>query len=184
MILEKHNIAESDVRLANLGSDLNRFEALVAGIADAGVVASEFVSVAPSNLKVLATARDILPNYVRLCLMMRGETLTARRAAAIQFVTAEMEALEFALTQRDETITLTRKLIQAKPSDPRAAFVYEDAISHGAVDPLIKLPFEKLQWMHDQLLKAGTLKRPFDLNKIIDTQVRTTAVKRLGKQER
>jgi len=183
MILEKHDIRESDVRFANLGSDLNRFEALVAGIADAGVVASEFVSVAPSNLKVLAVARDILPNYVRLCLMMRGETLTTRRAAAIQFVTAEMEALQFALTHRDETIKLTREIIRAKASDPRLTFVYEDTIMQGAVDPLIKLPFEKLQWMHDQLLKAGILKRPFDLNQIIDTHVREIAVKRLDKQE-
>src|ERR1700687_265135 len=37
-ILEKYKIAQSDVRFANLGGDLDRYKALLAGVADAAVV--------------------------------------------------------------------------------------------------------------------------------------------------
>jgi hypothetical protein len=39
-----------------------------------------------------------------------------------------MSALRYALSHRDETIALTRQIINAKPDDPRPDFVYDDAI--------------------------------------------------------
>ena len=73
-ILEKYQIAPSDVRFANLGGDLDRYKAVVAGVADAGVVAAEFMSIAPKDITMLVNGRDVLPNYLRVCL-----TVTARR---------------------------------------------------------------------------------------------------------
>ena len=74
----------------------------------------------------------MLPNYVRLCLTTTGKTLASRRADAIGFVAAEMDALHFAVTHRDETIALTRETIHAKPDDPRPAYAYDDTLKHGA----------------------------------------------------
>jgi len=110
-------------------------------------VSSEFIPVAPAHVKILAVARDLLPNYLRVCLITTGKTLAIQRAEAVQFVAAEMDALQFALAHRDDTIKLTQKIIQTKPDDPRAAYAYDDAIAHGAVDPLINIPMDKLQWM-------------------------------------
>ena len=180
-LLEKCNIPVSKVNFANLGSESNRYQAIIAGIADAGVVSSEFIPIAPSDLKVLVAARDVLPNYLRVCLIMTGKTLATQRTAAIQFVAAEMEALKFALTHRDDTIKLTREIINAKPNDPRAAYGYDDAVMHGAVDPLIGLPMNKLQWMQSELLKADNLKAQIDLSKIVDPEIRTRAIERLTK---
>jgi NitT/TauT family transport system substrate-binding protein len=73
-ILEKYKIPPSDVRFANLGGDLDRYKAVVAGVADAGVVAAEFMSIAPKDITMLVNGRDVLPNYLRVCL-----TVTARR---------------------------------------------------------------------------------------------------------
>ena len=157
---------------------------MVAGVADAGVVSSEFIPVAPAHVKVLAIARDLLPNYLRVCLIMTGKNLATRRAEAIRFVAAEMDALQFTLAHRDDTIKLTQTIIQSKPDDPRAAYAYDDAIAHGAVDPLIKIPMDKLQWMQGELLKAGNLKRPIDLSKIVDLEIRDMAIERAGKYER
>ena len=171
----------SGIDFANLGSESNRYQAIIAGIADAGVVSSEFIPIAPSDLKVLVAARDVLPNYLRVCLIMTGKTLATQRTAAIQFVAAEMEALKFALTHRDDTIKLTREIINAKPNDPRAAYGYDDAVMHGAVDPLIGLPMNKLQWMQSELLKADNLKAQIDLSKIVDPEIRTRAIERLTK---
>ncbi len=180
-ILEKYKIPASAVRFANLGGDLDRYKAVLAGVADAGIVAAEFMAVAPKDLKMLVEGHEVLPNYVRLCLTATGKTLASRRADAINFVAAEMDALHFAMTHRDETIALTREAIHAKPDDPRPAYAYDDTLRRRAIDPTVALPLDKLNWMQTELLKAGNLKAPIDLAKITAPDIREAAAKLAGK---
>jgi NitT/TauT family transport system substrate-binding protein len=180
-ILKKYALTPSDVRFANLGGDLDRFKAVVAGVADAGIVAAEFMAVAPKEVTMLITGHEALPNYLRLCLTMTGKTLAAKREDAINFVAAEMDALTFAVSHRDETIKLTQDSIHTKPDDPRPAYAFDDIVKQNAVDPAIALPLDKLNWMQDQLVQAGNLKAPVDLAKITDTEIRAEAAKRTEK---
>jgi NitT/TauT family transport system substrate-binding protein len=180
-MLDKDKVPESEVRVANLGGDLDRYKAVVAGVADAGIVAAEFMAVAPKTSRMLVRGRDVLPNYVRLCLTMTGKTLAARREDAINFVAAEMDALHYAASHRDDTIAVTRAAIHAKPDDPRPAFAYDDTLKHEAIDPAIALPLDKLKWMQGELVKAGSLKTAVDLAKITDPEIRAAAEKRAGK---
>jgi NitT/TauT family transport system substrate-binding protein len=180
-ILDQNKIPQADVRFANLGGDLDRFKAVVAGVADAGIVAAEFMAVAPKDVKMLIAGHDALPNYVRLCLTMTGKTIASRREDAIGFIAAEMNALKFAVSHRDETIKLTQETIHAKPDDPRPAYAYDDTLKQGAIDPAVKLPLDKLNWMQGELAKAGNLKTPVDLGKITDSDIRAEAAKRADK---
>jgi NitT/TauT family transport system substrate-binding protein len=180
-ILEQHKIAASEVRFANLGGDLDRFKAVLAGVADAGIVAAEFMAVAPKDVKMLVAGHEALPNYVRLCLTTTGKTITGRRADAINFLAAEIDALKFAVGHRDETIKLTQDTIHAKPDDPRPAYAFDDTVKHYAIDPSVVLPLDKLNWMQNELVKAGNLKAPIDLMKITDVEIRAEAMKRAGK---
>jgi NitT/TauT family transport system substrate-binding protein len=180
-ILEKYKVPASAVRFANLGGDLDRYKAVLAGVADAGIVAAEFMAVAPKDVNMLVEGHDVLPNYVRLCLTATGKTLASRRADAINFVAAEMDALHFATTHRDETIALTREAIHAKPDDPRPAYAYDDTLRRHAIDPTVDLPLDKLNWMQTELLKAGNLKAPIDLAKITAPDIREAAAKLAGK---
>jgi ABC-type nitrate/sulfonate/bicarbonate transport system substrate-binding protein len=177
-ILEKYKISQSDVRFANLGGDLDRYKAVLAGVADAGIVAAEFMSVAPKDVTMLVGGQDVMPNYVRLCLTMTGKTIAERREDAINFVAAEMDALHFAVLHRDDTIALTRETIHAKSDDARSAYAYDDTLKRHAIDPDAPLPLEKLNWLQDELVKAGNLKTPIDLTKITDAGIRDQAVKR------
>jgi NitT/TauT family transport system substrate-binding protein len=180
-ILEQHKIAPSEVHFANLGGDLDRFKAVVAGVADAGIVAAEFMAVAPKDVTMLVAGNEALPNYVRLCLTMTGKTISERRADAVNFVAAEMEALKFAVAHRDETIKLTEDNIHAKPDDPRPAYAYDDTLKQKAIDPDATLPLVKLNWMQNELVKAGNLKAPVDLANIVDASIRDEAIKRVAK---
>jgi NitT/TauT family transport system substrate-binding protein len=180
-ILEKYQIAPSDVRFANLGGDLDRYKAVLAGVADAGIVAAEFMAIAPKDVTMLVDGHDVLPNYVRLCLTMTGKTIADRRADAINFVAAEMDALRFAVSHRDDTIALTRETIHAKPDDVRTAYAYDDTIKQHAIDPAVTLPLDKLAWMQNELLKAGNLKEAIDLTKITAPDIRAEAAKRAAK---
>jgi len=165
------------VRFANLGGDLDRYKAVVAGVADAGVVAAEFMAVAPPNLKMLVAGHEALPNYVRLCLTMTGKTITSRRHDAEQFIAAEIDALHFAMAHRDDTIRVTREAIHANADDPRPAFAFDATLKGGWVDPDVTLPLAKLEWMQQELIKAGNLKTPIDLAKITAPDVRDAAAK-------
>jgi len=180
-ILEQHKIAVSEVNFANLGGDLDRFKAVAAGVADAGIVAAEFMAVAPKDVKMLVAGHDALPKYVRLCLTVTGKTLADRRADAVGFIAAQIEALKFAVGHRDETIKLTQDTIRAKPDDPRPAYAFDDTLKQSAIDPVIALPLDKLNWMQDELVKAGNLKAPIDLTKITDADIRVEAMKRTEK---
>ncbi len=180
-ILEQHKIAASEVQFANLGGDLDRFKAVVAGVADAGIVAAEFMAVAPKDVIMLVAGNEALPNYVRLCLTLTGTTISDRRADAINFLAAEMEALKFAVTHRDETIKLTEDTIHAKPDDPRPAYAYDDTLKQKAIDSDATLPLDKLNWMQNELVKAGNLKAPIDLVTIVDASIRDEAIKRATK---
>jgi NitT/TauT family transport system substrate-binding protein len=180
-ILEKFGVAMSEVKFANLGGDNERFKAVVAGIADAGAVATEFMSVAPSGVKMLVASHEVLPNYVRLCVTVTGKTLAAKRQDVVNFVAAQMDALRFAVSHRAETIKLTKDTIHDKADDPRPAYAFDDALERGAVDPTLALPLDKLAWMQSELMKAGNLKSPIDLAKITDASVRADAAKRAGR---
>jgi len=180
-MLEKDHVPANEVRVANLGGDLDRFKAVVAGVADAGIVAAEFMAIAPKNIHMLVRGRDVLPNYVRLCISMTGKTIASRREDAINFVAAQIDALHYAVGHRDDTIALTRAKIHAKPDDPRPAFAYDDTLKHAAIDPDVTLPLDKLKWMEDELVKAGNLKTPVDLKTITDVSIRDEAAKRAGK---
>jgi len=180
-LFARENVAASDFKIASLGSDLDRFKALIAGIADGAIVTEELMSVAPKDVKLLATGRDALPNYVRLCLTLTGKTIASRRDDATRFLAAQIEALRFAVSHREETIALTREVLESKPDDPRAAYVYDAVVKHRDVDPEITIPMDKLSWMQEELVKTGNLQRPGDLGKIVDPTLRAKALELTGK---
>jgi NitT/TauT family transport system substrate-binding protein len=178
--LAKFGISDTDVKLAAIGGDNDRYQALIGGVVDAAVVSNEYQPVAPKNIHLLVAGRDAVPNFLRVCLVSTAKKLAERGDDAVKFLAAEMSALRFALTHRDETIALTRELTHAKPDDPRPAFVYDDAVQHHAVDPTLPLPADKIQWIQDQMVKEGRLKAPLDLKTVTAPEYREKALQVVG----
>src|SRR6185295_9542713 len=130
--LAKFGVADTEVKLAAVGGDNDRYQALVGGVVDAAVVSNEYQPVAPKNIHLLVAGRDAVPNFLRVCMVSTAKKLAERGDDAVKFLAAEMSALRFALSHRDETIALTRELTHAKADEPRRAFVYDDAIQYNA----------------------------------------------------
>src|SRR6187397_780557 len=145
--LAKFGISDSEVKLAAVGSDKDRYQALIGGVVDAAVVSNEYQPVAPKTIHLLMAGREAVPNFLRVCMTSSDKKLAERGDDAVNFLAAQMAALRLALANRDSTIALTRELIHAKPDDPRPAFVYDDAIQHRAVDPTLPLTADKIQWI-------------------------------------
>jgi NitT/TauT family transport system substrate-binding protein len=178
--LAKYGIADKDVKLAAVGGDNDRYQALVGGVVDAAVISNEYQPVAPKNIHLLVAGRDAVPNFLRVCLVSSAKKLAERGDDAVKFLAAEMSALRFALSHREETVALTRALLHARADDPRPGFVYDDAIEHHAVDPTLPLPAEKIQWIQEQMVKAGKLKAPLALKDVTAPEYREKALNIIG----
>lgn len=178
--LAKYGISDKDVKLAAVGGDRDRYQALVGGVVEAAVVSNEYEPIAPKNIHLLVAGRDAVPNFLRVCIASSAKKLAERGDDAVKFLAAEMNALRFVLSHRDETVALTRELIHAKPDDPRPAFVYDDAIKYKAVDPTLPIPAEKIQWIQEQMAKAGKLAKPLDLLAVSAPEYRERALKLIG----
>ena len=178
--LAKFGVADTDVKLAAVGGDRDRYQALIGGVVDAAVVSNEYQPIAPKSVHLLVAGRDAVPNFLRVCIVSSAKKLAERGDDAVKFLAAEMSALRFALAHRDETVALTRELIHAKADDPRPGFVYDDAVAHHAVDPALPLPAEKIQWIQEQMVKAGKLKAPLDLKVVTAPEYREKALNIIG----
>ena len=175
-LLAKNDIPATEVKFANMGGDVDRFKALVAGVVDATVVSSEYVPIAAKNgVHLMVSAREVLPEYIRLCIFSTGRSL-AKRDIAINFLAAEMKALRFALSHRDEAMKLTRQITGAKPDDPRPEYIYDDAVKTSAVDPDVGIPMDKIKWMQNRLVQDGQLSASFDIEKMIEPSIRAKAL--------
>jgi len=180
--LAKFKIAPSDVSLAAVGGDRDRYTALLGGVVDAAVVSNEYLPLASSkNLKMLLEGKDALPNFLRICMFSSGKLLAQRREDAIRYLSAQSKALRYALAHRDETIKLTAEATDAKADDPRPAFVFDDAVKVGAIAPDLPLPMDKLAWMQAQMVELGQIPKAGDLANTVNTDIRAQAVERAGK---
>ena len=180
--LTKFNIDPGAVRLAAVGGDRDRYTALLGGVVDAAVVSNEYLPLPSSrSLKMLLEGKDALPNFVRICIFSTGKVLSARREDAIRYLTAQSKALRYALSHRDETIKLTVEATDAKPDDPRPAFVFDDAVKTQAIAPELPLPMDRLAWIQQQLLALGQIPKAGDLAKLVDSEPRAAALQRTAR---
>lgn len=182
--LEREKISASSVKMASMGSDTDRYKALAAGVVQGAVVSAEYTPLAAkAHVKLLVPGREIFPKFVRTCLHMSGKIIAERKDDAVKFLAAEMLAMRYVVSHRDETIKLTRELTNAKEDDPRATFVYDLATKEKMVAPDLPIPLDSLNWMQDQLVVVGKLNKAEDLHKMIDETVRAKALELANKSK-
>lgn len=178
--LEANGVPVNSVKFAAVGGDRERYQALIGGVVQAAVVSNEYQPIAPKSVHLLLAGRDALPKFLRVCISSSAAKLKARGDDAVKFLATEMDALNYALTHKAETVALTKEITHAKPDDPRAAFVYDDAVAHHEVDPTLPLPKDKLDWVQGQMVKAGKLAKPLPIDSVIAPEYREKALKLAG----
>jgi NitT/TauT family transport system substrate-binding protein len=170
------------VKLAAVGGDRDRFTALLGGVVDAAVVSNEYMPLpAVKDMRVLVEARQVLPHFLRFCTLMTGKMLNERREDAVRFMAAQIKAFRYAVTHFDETIALAREATSAKADDPRPAFIYEEGLKPGVVDPEFSIPVGNLVWIQDQMIALGQLAKAGDIGRLVYADIRKEALARIGK---
>jgi NitT/TauT family transport system substrate-binding protein len=176
--LAHFNIPADAVNYASLGGDLDRYKALVAHVVDAAVVSAEYVPVAAKeHIKMLVSAQEALPQFVRMCLHATGANLAARPQDAAKFLAGEMLGLQYAVSHKDEAMKVTQEVADIKPDDPRPSFIYDLAMQQHAIGTDVPIPYDKFEWLNNELVKVGSLSKPLDLAKVLDGKPREDALK-------
>lgn len=175
--LKQVGVPASEVKFASLGSDADRFKSLSVGIVSGAVVSTEFSTVAPKDVRLLKPLREVYPEFLRGCIVTSGDNLAKRHNDAAGLVAAEITGLRYAVAHRDETIALTQQVTHAKADDPRAAFIFDESVKHGDLDPEMHLDVAKVAWMQTLLAEVGSVTKPLEVGKLVDTSVRADALK-------
>ena len=180
-VLEQNGLTASDVKFAVMGSDNDRYRALVGGVVDAAAASTELVPLANKDgMKLLVHAKEAVPNYLRFCIYTNTRTLAQRGDDVAHFLAAEIEGLRYALANRDKVVALAHQITGAKADDPRAGYIFDEVKKYSAIDPEMPVPADKLRWMQDLLVKTGNMDKPFDPARIIDTSARAKALGLIG----
>lgn len=176
--LDHFHVPQDSVKFASLGGDLDRYKALVAHLVDAAVVSGEYTPIAEKeHIKMLVSAKDALPHFVRMCEYMLGSTLKARPDDAAKFLAGEILGLRYAVAHKDEVVKATQEITGVKPDDPRPAYMYDLAMQLHAIGTDLPIPTDDLQWMNQELVKVGNIQKPLDLSNVIDPKPRENALK-------
>jgi NitT/TauT family transport system substrate-binding protein len=92
-----------------------------------------------------------------------------------------MQGYRHALANREEELRITREITGMKPDDPRPEFIFNEAANpKTGIDPTMPVALDKLEWLREQLIKAGNLSQPYDLARIVDREIRAQALARAG----
>jgi len=176
--LAHFNIPADAVKYASLGGDLDRYKAVVARVADAAVISSEYAPIAAKeHIHRLVSAQEALPQFVRMCISANGNSLAKRPQDAAKFLAGEMLGLRYAVAHKDEALKVTREVANIKEDDPRPAYIYDLAMDQHAIGTDVPIPLDKFEWLNNELVTVGNLPRPMDLTKVLDGKPREDALK-------
>jgi NitT/TauT family transport system substrate-binding protein len=180
-LLRQAGISPAETSLVASGSDQERLRAVTAGTIDAAIATADFAGRPEFRLKTLAVASEVLPQFLRECLITRGDVIRTRRPLVVAFVAAEMNAYGFALAHRDKEIALTRRIAGLPPGDPAAEANYREVVEQRAVSSAVEIDLDKLRWLRDLLAEDGRMAAKFDPATVTDPSVREAALAQVNK---
>ncbi|MEA2905821.1 MAG: NitT/TauT family transport system substrate-binding protein [Alphaproteobacteria bacterium] len=172
-------IAPEDVKFVVAGSDAERVRAVAAKTIDAAVSTSDFAARPELRLRTLARANDILPSFLRACIITRGEVWRKRPDDLVRLLAATMNAYGYALTHRAETIALARRIASLSPGDPTPGANFDEVTENHSVSPTLDIDETKLLWLRDLLAEDGRIDPDFEPGTMIDRGIRERALARI-----
>ncbi len=178
-MLRQAGVAPSEVSFVAAGSDPERVRALMAKTIDAAISTSDFAAQPELKLKTLAVASEALPQFLRQCVITRGERVRSKRPQLVAFMASEMKAYGFAIGHRDRVVALTRRIASLPPGDPVAEVSYREVVEQRAASPAIEIDLDKLRWLRDLLAEDGRMAAKFDPAALTDTSIREAALMRI-----
>jgi ABC-type nitrate/sulfonate/bicarbonate transport system substrate-binding protein len=178
--LQLNGVPSDGIKVAKAGRPGGRIEAVAAGKLDATVAPSEFIPMADAlEIKVLGLARETAPLFPRFCQVMNARTVERRRDAAVRFLAGHVEGLRWCVDHRDAAIRLSAEINDEEP-DARYVRAYDDIVGGDMVALDLEIPYHKIAWMQEMLLRLRQQERALDIDALIDESLRDKALELVG----
>lgn len=176
-VLLESGIGLDEVTFVSAGGDADRVRAVVSGVADAAPSSSEFTPQAHAfGLKPIVEGFTLLPQYMRLCMIMSGDAVENKSEDAKKFLAAEMGAYEYSFAHRDEVLALSKSVAGLPDGDETAAYAFDEAKKPGVISSTFTIDVEKLNWLRDVLIKTGNIADGFDPSSMVEEKIRESAI--------
>jgi NitT/TauT family transport system substrate-binding protein len=178
-MLRQAGLEPKDVNFVVAGSDAERIRAIVGKTIDAAISASDFAARPELGLKTLARANEVLPQFVRTCVITRGDLIRAKPDALASLLAAIMNAYGYAVIHRAEVIALALRVANLPPNDPTPAANFDEAIEQKEVSPTLEIDMAKFIWLRNLLAADDRLDAKADPAAMIDGSIRARALARV-----
>lgn len=182
-VVKSAGLSLDDVNFTVAGSDSERVAAVSADLITAAPSSSEFNAKAPElGLHMLVHARDVVPQYVRFCIMTRGDIVRDRPDYIAKFLAAQMKGFGYALENKDATLALSYEKAEMPETDQAPVLIYDEVVEYNAVNPEMTVELDKLEWLSGLLAETGNMDAGYDPAAIVDTSVLESAKALLAAQ--
>lgn len=177
-MLAKEGLDPTSVHTVNAGNDAQRFKAVAAGRIDAVEESPDFIpQMKGKPLHVLATVQDVVPFFTHHLIVVSGDSLKKKPKAAVRFLAATMQGVDYATRHRQAEIDLAAKKLHESPSTPALAYDYDAIMTAHAASPTSEIPTADISRLQDFRVKEGLQKAKLDPGKLFDPTVRVKALK-------
>ncbi len=167
------------VQWVSVGGDSARMQALLAGRVDATINHVEFLPRAQqAGFKVLASASEMLPNYIRFATIASEKALRDRFDDLVRFCTALTRGIRYTMEHRDETIELGVKVVKRDRDD--IGRTYDWFMQNKALEPNFYLPPDGLRYLQELNVRLGTQARVLPPEEVATWEVQKRLVAALG----
>jgi NitT/TauT family transport system substrate-binding protein len=176
-MLRRAGVDPAAVNFVVAGSDPERIRAIVGKTIDAAISTSDFGARPELGLKTLARANEMLPEFVRTCVITRGDLLRSKPDVLVRLLAATMNAYGHAVGHRSEVVALARRIANLKPDDPTPEANFSEVIEQKEVSPTVEIDMAKLNWLRDLLASDDRLDVKFDPAAMVEPAIRERALK-------
>lgn len=181
-MLTQAGVDLDSVKFVNAGGSPDRYKAVVSGRVDAASDPSDFMAQAEKdNVKVLARAKDVIPDYPRYAIIARADALQEKPKAAVGLLAGLMEGIRYALNHEDEANALTAKTLGVSPDAPQVTELYTEFKDGGYLAADAMIPVKQIQYLSRLQTQLGVTKEPIDVKPLVDDTYRQKALKTVGK---
>lgn len=178
LILSQAGVDLNKVKWVNGGSNADRYKAVVTGTADAASSPADFVpQAAKDGVKVLALSPDIIPDFPRYTILASDKAIQNNGDAITRYLAGLMDGLRYALDHQSEEEAISAKAMKTTADAPEITHMFDLVTKDKLINRDAEVPMAKLQYLNNALVKLGQLKKPVDLDSLVDTSLQEAAVK-------
>ncbi|MGP4020619.1 ABC transporter substrate-binding protein [Saccharopolyspora sp. 5N708] len=185
-LIAKEMLSQSGVNLAsvkfvNSGGSPDRYKAVVSGRADAASSPLDFIAQAnKDNIRVLAKAKDVVPDYPRYAIIAREDVLTQAPDKVVGLLAGLIEGIRYALDHEDEANALTAKTLNIPADSEEITSTYTEYKEGGYLSSNGAIPVKQIQYIQQLQQRLGLSNTSVDINQLIDDSFRQKAIEKIG----